>query len=70
MSKCIRCGKTFDKHEKKYCYQCTCALENEILGRIRSRMHRKAKLHVDGGMYVELRDVNEVLDESRKGVNK
>lgn len=63
--KCIRCGKEF-KDEHELCLRCTCALENEILGEIRSKMHRKAKIHVDGGMYVELRDVNDVLDDYRR----
>ena len=60
--KCIRCGKEF-KDEHEMCLKCTWAFKNETLGRIRSRMHRKAKLHVDGGMYVELRDVNEIIDD-------
>ena len=66
MGRCIRCGDRFGIDEHELCLRCAIALENEMLGRIRSRIYQKAVPHNNGGLYVRMSDVNEIIDSYRR----
>ena len=66
-TKCARCGKKFSQDEHDLCLMCTHALENEMLGRIKSRLYQIEDT-IDsntGKIYVCRRDVLNIIDNCK-----